>query len=671
MTRILGRIATGRGVAVLTAAAIALRLAMFLGRGDYVAFDEGWYLLLARSLAVGDGYTLNGPPHVTLSPLFPVLTAAAYRVVGDLVWSGRAVAALAAGLLVLPCWSVFRRLTGRRTAFLGCVVVAVLPALAPFVVPFWIGWDLWVGAEPLLHLLLYSSIALYLISWQHNSLSHMTLAGGLFALAYLARPEAIAVFGLLGVATLARLISGMAGRLGVAAPIGGASGEPRPHEARAGVRRWALAPLTYAVAFAAVSAPYWLYLHDATGRWQLTGRSVDVVTRPTDAPGEAGSARTIERMLWDDQETDYLRNLYSLDETGLELLSPYWGVRSPPSRPDRQRPGRTAPDREDAPEAQETPPGTEGLSGRPLPDATSAPARPRPLLRRYVGALGALVPGYLWPFVLLGVVGRRRRSLGRGRGTAELLTAIPIALTSVVIAAMVASDPRTQLFVVPALALYGARGMRLSGILVDRYAGRRVSRGFATGVVATTLIAVLLGTSVRRLYMSVEAGSPHHVLGSGKRLVGDLLRSTTPSEHRVMSWHPAIAVYADRPWCVLPYAGAPEIVRYARWHDCPTLVVSAFHPSPWPVADLGYEYLLLALPPEASSATDAVTRPPSATDAVTQPPSATDAATGAPQATEGLPESASAANAAAAAPVVVDLEDRGRFAVGRLSWSGR
>ena len=30
----------------LTAGACALRLLAFLGRGDYVAFDEGWYLLL-------------------------------------------------------------------------------------------------------------------------------------------------------------------------------------------------------------------------------------------------------------------------------------------------------------------------------------------------------------------------------------------------------------------------------------------------------------------------------------------------------------------------------------------------------------------------------------------------------------------------------------------------
>jgi len=57
-----------RALTLLTVAAIALRLLMFLGRGDYVAFDEGWYLLLGRNLLNGDGYTLAGLRHTVLSP---------------------------------------------------------------------------------------------------------------------------------------------------------------------------------------------------------------------------------------------------------------------------------------------------------------------------------------------------------------------------------------------------------------------------------------------------------------------------------------------------------------------------------------------------------------------------------------------------------------------------
>ncbi|NIQ52337.1 MAG: hypothetical protein GWN71_02345, partial [Gammaproteobacteria bacterium] len=62
-------------------------------------------------------------------------------------------------------------------------------------VPFWIGWDLWVGAEFLLHLGLYSGIALALRAADGRPLSWI-LAGVAFGFAYLARPEALLVFGL-------------------------------------------------------------------------------------------------------------------------------------------------------------------------------------------------------------------------------------------------------------------------------------------------------------------------------------------------------------------------------------------------------------------------------------------------------------------------------------------
>lgn len=92
-----------RSVLLLTLAAVALRLVMFLGRGDYLAFDEGWYLLLGRNLFSGDGYTLSGLRHTTLSPLFPILAGATGAVLRDPIWAGRLVAAVTAGLVVWPC----------------------------------------------------------------------------------------------------------------------------------------------------------------------------------------------------------------------------------------------------------------------------------------------------------------------------------------------------------------------------------------------------------------------------------------------------------------------------------------------------------------------------------------------------------------------------------------
>lgn len=153
-------------LALLTCGAIALRLLMFIGRGDYVAFDEGFYLLLGRNLWDWNGFTLSGLRHIALSPLFPILAGGLNLLMGDPVWAGRIVAALTSGLLVVPCWFLFRRISSRRTAFGGCAIILVLPALTPFVAPVWMGWDLWVGAEPVLHLFLYTGLAISLRAFQ-------------------------------------------------------------------------------------------------------------------------------------------------------------------------------------------------------------------------------------------------------------------------------------------------------------------------------------------------------------------------------------------------------------------------------------------------------------------------------------------------------------------------
>src|SRR5690606_41398092 len=118
--------------------------------------------------------------------------------IGDIVWGGPIVAALTAGLLVWPCWYLFRRIAGARIATLASLFIVVWPALAPFAAPFWIGWDLWVGAEPVLHLFLFSGLALALRARDRNSMLPSVLAGVAFALAYLARPAASIVFGIVG-----------------------------------------------------------------------------------------------------------------------------------------------------------------------------------------------------------------------------------------------------------------------------------------------------------------------------------------------------------------------------------------------------------------------------------------------------------------------------------------
>src|SRR5690606_3272366 len=60
--------------------------------------------------------------------------------------------------------------------------------------------------------------------------------------------------------------------------------------------------------------------------------------------------------------------------------------------------------------------------------------------------------------------------------------------------------------------------------------------------------------------------------------VGEAIRRETPMDATVLSFHPALALFADRDWRVLPMAPMDRIVRYARTQPSPVLVLSVFYP---------------------------------------------------------------------------------------------
>lgn len=553
----------------LTIAAIAIRFAMFVARGDYIAFDEGWYLLLGRNLWAGEGFSLSGLRHVALSPLFPILAGALDRVIDSPVWAGRAVAAVTSGLLVIPVWSIASRLAGRRTGLLTCGFVAVMPSLAPFAAPYWVGWDLWVGAEPIFHFFLYSGIALVLRALHRGSWRAWLLPGGTFALAYLARPEAIVPFGFIGLLLVAMAL------------------------AKRSPRRLA-AYTAFGLAFVVVSAPYWLYLHEALGRWALTGRAIQVSLpspqNDTGSPSARREGSVISGMLWEGRHADYVRSLFALDASGTRLANAYWGV------PDRSRePARDVRHPVEATGDTTAVTETQGPKDAPVWSSTS-PSRVN-ALRYYGSALGIVAPWYLWPFVVVGAIGRRPLS------TDEVLTCVPLAATSPLIAVVVAIDPRTQLYLAPLLAYYAARGIRLVGTLANRRGGRLpVRRGFITAMLVLVSIALLLGTDARRAYIGARVDSAHQIVATENRIIGDVLRAIVPEGEAIMSWHPGFAIHARRDWRVLPLAGFREVVRYANAIDCRYIVLSSYYPSPIARDALPAEHLIIRIPDDFAEA---------------------------------------------------------------------
>ena len=573
-----------RWVIFLAGAAILFRLLLFLGRGDYLAFDEGWYLLLARSLYTGEGYSLIGIPHITLSPLFPILAGGVGSLLGSWVWGGRVVAALASGLLVLPAWAVFRRLAPPPTAFAAVILVAVLPTMAPFVAPFFIGADLWVGAEPLLHLFLFSGIALWLKAEEKEGRLSWLLSGGAFALAFLARPEAIITWGLLGLIAL-----GLAG-------------------IRRSPRRF-YGALAMGIGFFLVASPYWAYLHEVTGEWGLTGRGIHPaanVATMVSGVERGGSSSTIEDMLWTDDDS-YVRRLYGLDESGLRLRSDYWGVypQEETAVPGESPTAELGRDGLVEPTPSEGEGAASGTETGPVGDASSRKTPSFTAL--FTRAMGTILSPLLWLFVLLGALAPR----GPGVARREIFVALSLLGTSLAIATLVAVDPRTQLFLVPLLALYAAKGFAfLDDHLEPRVKQLTTRPLFLEGLLVAMTVVWLLSVSVNRLYLGLAFGSPHHTVAQQNRQVAEELDGFLGTEEGpVASWHPGIALYADRDWRVLPFTDLAGIIRYAVASGAEVAVISAYYPPFQGEEIMETRYLILPIPPGTTEIREWVVQP--------------------------------------------------------------
>lgn len=211
--------------------------------------DEPSYLLIARSLAQGEGYLLSGRPDLHYGPLFPWLLSLPLRLWNDPEWASATIYIVAGALFVIPFFLLARALYGSPPARLATLLVTIFPALtaAPLVSVSM--------TEPIYLLFLFSGLAL---SWRvlsagRDSQPPLAVYAGIgiaFGLAYLTRPEAVAYIAIfLGLCVLQRIVR---------------------RDDRS-LRQWR-GPLLALVIFAALAAPYVAYLHGQTGRWMLSGK---------------------------------------------------------------------------------------------------------------------------------------------------------------------------------------------------------------------------------------------------------------------------------------------------------------------------------------------------------------------------------------------------------------
>jgi hypothetical protein len=226
------------GLALL---AVACRVAA-LPRAPALGIDEARYLVAAHHLRNGMGYSDWRGPEIDIHPLHPTLTAALGGARETLEWRGRMVTLAASCLLLAPLALLAWRLGGGA----GCAVTLLLAGTHPWLV------RNAVSDQPESLYVLLVACALVLL-WPETGVPARTwrwiLAGLLFGLAYLARPEGLPVaVAAMTVALIARRREG-----GIAARVA----------------------LALGLALVAAS-PYLLFLRAKTGEWTLTGKFAEL-----------------------------------------------------------------------------------------------------------------------------------------------------------------------------------------------------------------------------------------------------------------------------------------------------------------------------------------------------------------------------------------------------------
>jgi 4-amino-4-deoxy-L-arabinose transferase-like glycosyltransferase len=225
-------------VLFLLASALVLRIFLAYRFRFAVSFDEAHYLRLAAAFLQHGPFALL---HPYWPPFFPLVIAVFKLPVGNLETAGRLVNILAGCLTVALVYRMARELFSRREALISAAFMAFYPPVAfhsTNVMP-----------ESLFSLLALAGIVFGWKALRRKRLLPGLAAGLLWGAAYLVKPEGIGFLAVFLVFTLLYTVA-----------RGFKNGG------------WKRLPAAIAagLGFVIVALPYWLYLHEVTGKWTLS-----------------------------------------------------------------------------------------------------------------------------------------------------------------------------------------------------------------------------------------------------------------------------------------------------------------------------------------------------------------------------------------------------------------
>ncbi|MBI3449477.1 MAG: glycosyltransferase family 39 protein [Acidobacteria bacterium] len=226
----------------IVALALAARLVAAWASG-VGAPQEIRYITIASGIRAGLGFVgLDGRfPDLIQPPVYPLLLAATQFLTSHSLGAARALSALMGALLVLPVAAITRRLFDRRTMRRTAWLVAVYPLLVHI--------SSLCMTEPAFTLFVALAV-LGVVKATHGDreVPNLCMSGAFLGVAFLTRPE-----GFPDTLATSALVLYWAWRL----------------KRRSLARALALAAIPAAICLT-VAAPYWIWLHGATGHWMLS-----------------------------------------------------------------------------------------------------------------------------------------------------------------------------------------------------------------------------------------------------------------------------------------------------------------------------------------------------------------------------------------------------------------
>jgi 4-amino-4-deoxy-L-arabinose transferase-like glycosyltransferase len=475
-------------------------------RGPFIDYDETYYLMIARNLFTGHGITLNGLPHNTYSPFFPIVTGLVAQLKINYLTASRLVSAMSGAGLLIPVFWIAGSIGGRKSAWLSALFLSSVPQLNSLLPNHSRKSLFYMGSEPLYLFLLFSAIALYLTTLHNKSYFRTVIAGILFGFAYLTRPEAAvaAVF-----CVLFKIL----------------------YHSRKRNISWNIVTVQIILMTSAavtVLIPTNLHLKSLTGQWVLFTRNFPSEMKET-------ALDVIKTDRWDRDMT--VR--YSLDCTGTAMYVKQWGIE---------------------PDNKEPPSGGFGIPVRPWS------ARFSDGVRLYIYQVFlVIVPPVLW---ILALPGFFRRTSGIHTLTNRLLPyfALPVFSTSVVIVGMGFPMPRYQMILIPVIVVAAARGVSVLFEFLKQYSLKQPSRWVRWLAQRDVLFAALLVmffflTSFIQTLPFIGTPTAEDADDENVQMVmsaaldlryGRQIAALIPPDASLMTWNPRLAWYAGRAWRVMP-----------------------------------------------------------------------------------------------------------------------